>query len=154
LAAAAGPTALVGGQADDLAAEFSDQGIAELEAIHRRKTGAMFRAALQLGGLAGAADAEQLHGLDAYGERLGLAFQIVDDLLDFKGDEAALGKRAGKDSQRGKLTFPAAVGAEESSRRAEQLVQEACRQLGPFGPRAGVLEALARHILERNRRNR
>jgi geranylgeranyl diphosphate synthase type II len=111
----------------------------------------MFRASLALGGLVGGGDAEQLGGLDAYGEKLGLAFQIVDDLLDLRGDEAALGKRTGKDSQRGKLTFPGALGVEESRRRAEGLVRAACRELQPFGSRAKVMEGLAAYILERNR---
>jgi geranylgeranyl diphosphate synthase type II len=151
LAHAAGATALVGGQVDDLAAEFSDQGLVELDTIHRRKTGAMFRASLRLGALVADADAEPLAGLDAYGQKLGLAFQVVDDLLDLKGDEAALGKRTGKDTTRGKLTFPAAMGVEVSQRRAEQLVQEACQALRPFGPRASVLKSLAWYVLERNR---
>jgi geranylgeranyl diphosphate synthase type II len=151
LAVAAGATALVGGQADDLAAQFADLGMVQLESIHRRKTAAMFRAALQLGGLAAGADAGQQRGLEAYGEKLGLAFQIVDDLLDLKGDEKALGKRTGKDSQRGKLTFPGALGAEASRRRAQQLVEDACSALRPFGSRADLLESLACYVLERDR---
>jgi geranylgeranyl diphosphate synthase type II len=141
----------VGGQADDLAAEFSGEGVDQLESIHRRKTGAMFRASLQLGGLVGGADAEQLDGLDAYGKHLGLAFQIVDDLLDFQGEEAALGKRTGKDTSRGKLTFPAALGAAESRRRAEQLAEQARQALLCFGSRSAVLDALAWYVLNRNR---
>jgi geranylgeranyl diphosphate synthase type II len=151
LARAAGAAALVGGQVDDLAAEFSDQGLAELEAIHRRKTGALFRASLQLGGLVGGGDDEQLGGLDAYGQEVGLAFQIVDDLLDVEGDEAALGKRTGADAGRGKLTFPALLGVEESQRRADRAVRAACAALHPFGSRASMLEALARYVLERKR---
>ena len=88
--------------------------------------------------------------MENYGRSLGLAFQIVDDLLDLKGDEAALGKRTGKDSQRGKLTFPGLLGVEESSLRARQLIDEACGALEPFGPQAGRLVALAQYVVERN----
>ena len=120
LAAAAGACNLVGGQEDDLKAQFSDLGIEELERIHRRKTGAIMRASLRLGGIAADAREAQLAALDVFGEKLGLAFQIVDDLLDLEGDENLLGKRAGKDSERGKLTFPAVLGIEQSRHRGRQ----------------------------------
>jgi geranylgeranyl diphosphate synthase type II len=166
LALAAGPTALVGGQADDIAwsnietqryrsysADSSDQtaDLAALESIHHRKTGALFLASLRLGGLTAGATAEQLSALDAYGKALGLAFQITDDLLDAAGDEAAVGKRLNKDAQQGKLTFPGVVGLEASRRRAEDLIHQAVAALAPFGDAAEGLEALARFVLERNR---
>jgi geranylgeranyl diphosphate synthase, type II len=150
LARAAGPTMLVGGQADDLSAEYQRGGIEDLERIHRRKTGAMIRVSLRLGGLVGRATEQQLAGLDGYGEKVGLAFQIIDDWLDVQGDEVAMGKRLRKDSQHGKLTFPALLGMEPSRRRAQQLIAEACEQVSCFGPRAQRLEALARYVLERN----
>ena len=150
LAAAAGPCNLVGGQEDDLKAEYAELEIEPLERIHRRKTGAMIRVSLRLGGIVAGADERQLAALETYGEKLGLAFQIVDDLLDLEGDEAALGKRTKKDSNHGKLTFPAVLGSEESRRRAEQLTGEAIAALAPFGDRAAGLEALARYVLERN----
>ena len=96
LAHAAGPTALVGGQVDDLQAEFQGGDLAQLESIHRRKTGAMISVSLRLGGLVARPPAEQLAALETYGNKLGLAFQIVDDLLDLRGDEAPMGKRVGK----------------------------------------------------------
>jgi geranylgeranyl diphosphate synthase type II len=151
LAQAAGAEALVGGQADDLAAETSGGGLGELESIHRRKTGAMFGVSLRLGAIVAGASGEQHAALQTYAKKLGLAFQIVDDLLDHKGNEAALNKRAGKESARGKLTFPRVLGVAESERRAGTLVDEACRALAPLGPRASCLEALARYVLERNR---
>jgi geranylgeranyl diphosphate synthase type II len=151
LARAAGATALVGGQADDLAAERFGGDAATLEAIHRRKTGAMFLVSLRLGGLCAGGDGEQLAALDAYGKSIGLAFQIVDDLLDEAGDEAAVGKRLNKDAGRGKLTFPRLWGVEESRRRAAALVSEASAALAHFGSAADGLEALARYVLERNR---
>ncbi len=150
LARAAGAAALVGGQADDLAGQFSDGGLAALEAIHRRKTGAMLLVSLRLGALVAGADQEQLAALDAYGERIGMAFQITDDLLDVRGDAAAMGKRVGKDSDHGKLTFPAVLGIEESVRRAGRLVEEACDALEPLAPNAEPLHALAHYILERD----
>lgn len=151
LATAAGATALVGGQADDLLAERTVGTLSQLESIHSRKTGAMICASLRIGGLIGGANSEQLAALDTYGRRVGLAFQVVDDLLDAKGNEQVLGKPAGKDQQRGKLTFPGLLGIEESTRRAGLLIEEACQALVPIGDRTGSLEALARYILERNR---
>ncbi len=150
LATAAGATALVGGQVDDLAGEFSSGGVEELQNIHRRKTGALFRVSLRLGGVIGGGEREQLDALDTYGKNMGLAFQIVDDLLDLKGDENALGKRTNKDTGRGKLTYPSLIGIDESVRRAENLINEACQALACFGPRAESLEALAQYVLERN----
>lgn len=151
LAKAAGASGMVGGQVDDLAAEFQEAGIEQLEHIHRRKTGAMFLVSLRLGALVAGADGEQLAALATYGSKLGLAFQIADDLLDVGGDEVAMGKRIGKDSGRGKLTFPALLGVDESRRRAGQLIEEACAALAIFGANASQLDALARYVVERNR---
>jgi geranylgeranyl diphosphate synthase type II len=150
LAEAAGATALVGGQADDLAPE-ADGDLASLESVHRRKTGALFLACLRMGGLSAGAEAGQLTALDQYGKRLGLAFQIMDDLLDVEGDEAAVGKRVGKDADRGKLTFPGLLGIEPSRQMAERLIDEACEALDDFGSAADGLVALARYVLERDR---
>ncbi len=150
LAHAAGVTQLVGGQADDLAAQFADGSVQRLEDIHRRKTGAMFWISLRLGGIVAEADDEQADALGTYGRKMGLAFQIVDDLLDLQGDETAMGKRTKKDHRRGKLTFPAVLGVEESRHRAERLIDEACHALAPFGSRADDLAALARYVIQRN----
>ncbi|PQO43361.1 polyprenyl synthetase family protein [Blastopirellula marina] len=150
LAKAAGPTALVGGQADDLNEQFGAGDVEMLKAIHRRKTGAMICVSLRLGAIAAGADEQQIADLDAYGEQIGLAFQIVDDLLDHAGDEAAMGKRVGKDADRGKLTYPGLIGVEESRRQAESLIAGAKQSLAGFGERANHLEALAQYILERN----
>ncbi len=150
LARAAGASGMVGGQVDDLAAEFQDAGLDQLERIHRRKTGAMFLVSLRLGALIAGADGQQLAALNTYGAKLGLAFQIADDLLDVSGDESTMGKRTGKDSDRGKLTFPALLGVDESTRRACRLIDEACAALAVFGTNASQLEALARYVVERN----
>ena len=150
LAQAAGPCELVGGQADDLDAEETGGDVSKLEAIHRRKTGAMFRVSLRLGGFVAQAEQRQLEALDVYGQRLGLAFQIVDDLLDLKGDEALVGKRTGKDEGRGKLTFPSLLGEDESRNRAQTLIDEACAAVTIFGERKRWLVELARYVLARN----
>ncbi len=164
LAAAAGAEALVGGQAEDLAAEqsandLSDSGktadsaaepLARLERIHRCKTGALFLACLRLGGLAAQASPDQLQALEAYGAAFGLAFQIADDLLDAEGTEESVGKRVGKDAERGKLTFPSLVGIDASRARAHALAAEAEQACRVFGPRGDMLAALADWIVHRN----
>jgi len=151
LAQAAGASNLVGGQEDDLAAEHAAGGLDQLERIHRRKTGAMIRVSLRLGGIVAEATPDELTALDTYGTKIGLAFQIVDDLLDLAGDAAKLGKRTGKDSTHGKLTFPALLGVDESRRRARQLIDEAKAALTVFGSRAADLESLADYVLNRDR---
>jgi geranylgeranyl diphosphate synthase type II len=151
LALAAGPTALVGGQADDLAVQFTEGDLASLENIHRRKTGAMFLAALRLGGYVAGADEVQQAALERFGQKIGLAFQITDDLLDVNGDESELGKRVGKDSKQGKLTFPGLLGIDESRGRARGLIDEACAALAALSEDRFRLDALAHYVVERNR---
>ncbi|MFZ5829169.1 MAG: polyprenyl synthetase family protein, partial [Planctomycetota bacterium] len=112
--------------------------------------GAMIRVSLRLGGLVASAPPEHLDALDTYGEHLGLAFQITDDLLDARGSESATGKRVGKDAERGKLTFPRLLGLDQSASRARELVDDACRSILPLGGSAEGLEAVARYVLERN----
>ncbi len=150
LAHAAGASALVGGQVEDLEAEFAKGDLALLESIHRRKTGALINVSLLLGGIVAGADTEQFKILETYGDKLGLAFQIVDDILDLQGDEASMGKRLGKDSARGKLTFPAMLGVDESQRKAASLIEEACSALGPFNRGGRGLKSLATYVLERS----
>jgi geranylgeranyl diphosphate synthase type II len=155
LARAAGALGMVGGQADDVQRAMGQSTepdtLETLESIHARKTGALLNTALELGALTAGAAPEEERSLAEYGARLGLAFQIVDDLLDVEGDEATVGKRLGKDKDQNKLTFPGLLGVGESRRRAVELVSEACTALAPFGPRASRLEALAHYVLERNR---
>ena len=156
LAHAAGPGELVGGQADDLAGaegapDNRDAALALLERIHRRKTGAMINVSLRLGALAADATPNQLEALTAYGDAVGLAFQVTDDLLDAAGDEKAVGKRVGKDASAGKLTYPGLMGLQESRQYAANLTQEALDALGGFDESAEPLRRLARQILERDR---
>jgi len=110
----------------------------------------MLTVSLRLGAITSAASCEQIDCLTAYGSKLGLAFQIVDDLLDLTGEEVQIGKRTGKDLDRGKLTFPALMGVDPSRETAETLIDQAIEDLTPFGSRAGNLEALARYVLRRN----
>jgi|HubBroStandDraft_6_1064221.scaffolds.fasta_scaffold257195_2 geranylgeranyl diphosphate synthase type II len=151
LANAAGAVGMVGGQVADLQAE--DTGIVsveELEAIHRRKTGRLLCAALTMGGRIAGADSEALANLERYGTKVGLAFQIVDDLLDIVGEQAKMGKGVRKDASHGKLTYPSLLGVEESRERARALVAQACCSVAAFGDRRRHLEALARFVLERD----
>jgi geranylgeranyl diphosphate synthase type II len=163
LAKAAGACHLVGGQADDLSAERTEKaGRSEkngalnagdyerLISIHRRKTGAMIEVSLRLGGIVAGAGEAQLAALSTYGRDMGLAFQIIDDLLDYAGDEKSLGKRARKDSARGKLTFPAVLGAEASGAKARELIAAARAALKTEQLAASELDSLAQYVLERN----
>ena len=149
LAQAAGPEALVGGQALDLLAEKEGGDLEKLQTIHRGKTGAMIRVSLELGGISGGGTSFQLDSLQQYGNSLGLAFQVVDDLLDVESTADAMGKRTGKDSSRGKLTYPGLLGVEASWEKARGLVRQAEQALEGFGNAAWPLVELARYVLSR-----
>ncbi len=139
LAAAAGSTGMIGGQVLDLAAEGQSLTLAALEGLHRRKTGALLTAAVVAGGLAAEAGARERDALRRCGDALGLAFQIVDDILDVTGTPEQLGKSAGKDQRSGKATFPALLGLDASRARAARLVEEALEALVPLGAAADDL---------------
>jgi geranylgeranyl diphosphate synthase, type II len=155
LSRAAGVLGMVGGQQADLAAEgrFGDvdqePNLEKLASIHRRKTGAMIRVSLTLGALVAGANPQQIAALESYGERIGLAFQIADDLIDVQGNQELAGKRVGKDQVLGKMTYPTLCGIDESLRLANSLVDEAIQAIEPFGVAANLLEALARYVIER-----
>jgi geranylgeranyl diphosphate synthase, type II len=151
LAMAAGPESLVGGQVDDLAGLPSDSTSADLDRVHRRKTGALFRVSLRMGAILGNATAQSEAALDRYAQNLGLAFQIVDDLLDVRGSTEALGKTVGKDAAQGKVTYPFLLGESTSRQRAADLIADARRALEVFGGTAAHLDALAQYVLERDR---
>lgn len=151
LATAAGPESLVGGQCEDLAAEKQGpQTLQRLESIHRRKTGALIAASVDLGVLFAGGARSTRQALANYAKDLGLAFQVVDDLLDFTASESELGKRAAKDAQRGKLTYPGLLGVPEARRKARDLVGSARNHLSLLGDRAWRLEKLATYVLERS----
>jgi geranylgeranyl diphosphate synthase type II len=151
LARAAGATALVGGQADDLEGTAGLCDLPQLERIHRRKTGAMFRVALRLGAIVADASPTELEALDQYGTHLGLAFQITDDLLDVAGDPCTVGKQVGKDADRGRLSYPGMMGVEASRTRVAALVDQACAAVAALGSKGAELTALARATVLRDR---
>ncbi len=176
LSVAAGASRLVGGQADDLAAE-QDTHVPEpshrksagcqeeildnrenldlprlqhLESIHRRKTGALFSVSLDLGAILVDANDKQRHLLGSYSAAIGLAFQVVDDLLDYTAEATTLGKRTGKDADRGKLTYPSLLGLNEARQKAQELVASARRDAEKFGDAGRRLRLLADFVLERS----
>jgi geranylgeranyl diphosphate synthase type II len=140
---------MIGGQVIDLQMAGQKADSRTLEYIHSAKTGAFIRAAVRCGAVYAQAGEEDLARLTSYGEKAGLAFQIVDDLLDVLGTQESLGKRVGKDDQQQKATYPAIHGIEESQRRASQLVEEACEILEPYGDRAQILQGIARYLTVR-----
>jgi geranylgeranyl pyrophosphate synthase len=150
LAAAAGGGGMVGGQVLDLLGEEESLEVDELDDLHRRKTGALLRSALRMGAIAGEAAPNQLEGLDRYGEAIGLAFQIADDLLDATSSAEELGKNP-SDAELGKSTYVSLFGIEEAGRRARALVSDAVHALEAADLDAPELEALARYIVERKR---
>ncbi|MEZ5065145.1 MAG: polyprenyl synthetase family protein [bacterium] len=149
LAEAAGSRGMVGGQALDLAAEGTEVDLPTLQYIHTHKTGALFVASCRLGGIAAGAGETERAGLDRFGERIGLAFQIVDDVLDETSTPEQLGKGTGKDQSRGKATYPGLIGLAESRRRVAELAREAEEVAREFGPPGASLAALARFVGER-----
>jgi geranylgeranyl diphosphate synthase, type II len=151
LAVAAGGAGMVGGQQLDLEAEGRAATVEELEAIHARKTGALFTASLRLGGLLADASPEADAGLAAYGAALGLAFQIADDLLDETAAAEVVGKATGKDRARAKATFPALLGTEAARLRAQEAVARGIGALDGAGIRDDRLVALIRFAADRDR---
>jgi geranylgeranyl diphosphate synthase type II len=140
---------MIGGQVADLEGEGQPPDAALLESIHRAKTGALLRASVRMGAIYAGADVAQLAALSAYGEHIGLAFQMVDDILDVEESSEALGKTAGKDARQQKITFPAVYGLAESKRMAEGELQQAHSSLEPFGASAQRLRELADLIVRR-----
>jgi len=150
LAQASGTAGMAGGQAIDLAAVGRQLDLAQIEAMHRLKTGALVRASVLLPAeLAQSLGAGQHQQLGRFGAALGLAFQIVDDILDVEGDAVALGKATGADHARGKPTYPAVAGLPASRARVAQLYREALDELSDAGPSADALRALAAFIVGR-----
>src|SRR5580700_10450506 len=133
---------MIGGQVTDIESERLPPTPELLDSIHRAKTGALLRASVRMGGIAGGGDAAQIEALSQYGEHVGLAFQIVDDILDVEESSEALGKTAGKDAAQGKITFPAVYGLEESRCMAQGECSRAHDSLQPFGSRAQRLHEI------------
>jgi geranylgeranyl diphosphate synthase, type II len=140
---------MIGGQVLDLEGEHQKPTAALVDAIHRAKTGALIRVSVVAGGIYAGATAEQAARLDTFGRKAGLAFQIVDDVLDVTQDSAQLGKTAGKDLASDKATWPAVFGLEQSQRDADRLITEAFAAIDPLGTNADGLKAVARYLVER-----
>ena len=149
LARAAGSWGMVGGQTMDILTQGKEVEAPILEYIHTHKTGALITASVVMGAIVGRASAQEYKALKGYGEYLGLAFQITDDLLDVEGEEGKLGKAVRKDQSKGKATYPALFGINESRLRAERLTEEALACLDSFNRRANPLREIAKFILER-----
>jgi geranylgeranyl diphosphate synthase type II len=140
---------MIGGQVADIEGERQPPTPELLDSIHRAKTGALLRASVRMGGICAGGDKAQLDALSKYGEHVGLAFQIVDDILDVEESSEALGKTAGKDATQGKITFPAVYGLEESRSMAQEECTRAHAALQPFGARAQRLHEIADLIVYR-----
>lgn len=138
--------AMAGGQSLDMEGFGDNPPRGEIEGMERKKTGALITAALEMGGIVAEASQEHLAALREYGWRIGLAFQIMDDLLDVEGSQEDTGKRVGKDAEKGKRTLPAIIGVERSRKRAEQLIEEACSALEIFQSGSTMLLSLANFI--------
>lgn len=152
IAQAAGSGGMIGGQVMDVMSEGKSVTPATLEAIHARKTGALIRASVRTGALLSAAPAPALQALTRYGERLGLGFQIADDVLDVIGEEEVLGKHTGGDARQKKATYPALLGLEAAKSSAHEQIEQAISALSSLGPRAQVLRELAAYVGGRIRR--
>ncbi|UCD66618.1 MAG: polyprenyl synthetase family protein [Deltaproteobacteria bacterium] len=148
---AVGPEGMVGGQFLDLQHEGKEIHYDMLREIHSRKTGALITASVQTGAILGGSRPEQFRALSKYGNKIGLAFQIVDDLLNVEGTEEQLGKAAGSDAERNKATYPAMFGVDETKKKASEAVDESLAALETFDERANMLRELAKYILTRKR---
>jgi farnesyl diphosphate synthase len=150
LAQASGSRGMAGGQAIDLAATGQNLSLEELEFMHLHKTGALIRASVLLGAHCGGADDEALRALSHFANRIGLLFQVVDDILDVEASTATLGKTAGKDAAQNKSTYVNLLGLVDAKRKAAELREEAQAALGPFGAPAQRLRELTDYIVERS----
>ncbi len=148
---AAGYDGMVGGQAVDIQWEGKKADLPVVKFMHIHKTGALITASVASGAILGGADESQIEAITSYGEKIGLAFQISDDILDIEGDSKTMGKRAGADEEKGKMTYPAVLGLNESKRIQSELVQTAVLDLQKFGSRAEPLRQIARYIIERKK---
>ena len=149
LANAAGARGMVGGQVQDILSDNANPSLDMVEFIHAKKTAAMITACLRIGGILAHAEEAALQSLTAFGERIGFAFQIIDDILDIEGTTEDLGKESGADQSRHKMTYPFIVGLDQAKRKADELVQEAILSLELFSYEAHPLREIARYIIRR-----
>ena len=151
LAQAAGHEGMIEGQMRDIAAEGRPLALQELEQLHRLKTGALICAAVRAGAVIGGAGGERLSRLEHYAQCIGLAFQVVDDILDVEGDPLLMGKAAGSDQLRRKNTYTALMGLAGARHKAAELITQSLRYLDIFDKKADPLRAVARYVIERQR---
>lgn len=149
LGIACGSQGMAGGQALDLAATGKSLNLEYVEIMHSKKTGALITASAMMGAITGNANAQQLAAIKAYGDLIGLAFQIQDDILDIEGDTALLGKMVGADLAADKLTYPAIVGLETAKRKVEELYQNALAQLVSIDLNTPLLNDLSLYLIQR-----
>ncbi|MGA2584829.1 MAG: polyprenyl synthetase family protein [Tepidisphaeraceae bacterium] len=149
LAHASGPEGMIGGQVIDIDNQRRPSNISELQQLHRMKTGALLTASCRMGAIAASAGGSTLASLDAYGRHLGLAFQIVDDILDQTATADQLGKATGKDAAKGKITYPMLIGLEASQKEARHQLDSALTAIAPLGTAGNGLKTLARFVVER-----
>lgn len=146
---AAGQEGMVGGQAQDLLSEDADPDADTLSFIHAHKTAALLRASVVSGGVLAGADADAMDALRQYGQNIGIAFQVVDDILDIVGETEVIGKPVGSDEAKKKMTYPKLYGLEQSKRKAEELIAAALDAISGFDEKAEPLRAIARYLAER-----
>ena len=149
LASASGSAGMVGGQAADIEASGKEVNLPEVEYIHIHKTGALIRASVCIGAIAGNASKDELHVLTRYGECIGLAFQIADDILDIEGSRDEIGKDVGSDVAKEKVTYPSVIGISESKKLSKELIGKAVEAISTLGEKAEPLREIARYIVER-----
>jgi geranylgeranyl pyrophosphate synthase len=151
LAHASGPQGMIGGQVLDIDGENVSLQLNQLQQLHAMKTGALLTSSCRLGGLAAGANAEALSAVTEFGNHLGLAFQIVDDLLDLTSTAEQLGKATGKDAAKGKNTYPSVLGVEASRREADRQLDLGLKAISLLKDRSETLETLARFVVQRDR---
>ena len=149
LAHAAGCSGMIKGQMLDILSEGKRLDLPELETIHRFKTGALIEASIHAGALLGKGDVQKIEMLRNYGRNIGVAFQVMDDILNVKGDPSLMGKAVGSDAQRGKNTYPSIIGIARSETYASRLIQNGLQAIDGFDTRAIPLRAIASYIIER-----
>jgi geranylgeranyl diphosphate synthase type II len=149
LAGALGTSGMLGGQVVDIESEGKRVGRETVEYIHNNKTAALIRASIRTGALLAGAGDDALGKLSAYGNRVGLAFQVVDDILDEEGTTETLGKDAGSDAEKGKATYPAVIGMDESKKYARELIEAARADIEFLGDKGSILKELAEYVRDR-----
>ncbi len=149
LSSASGSAGMVGGQAADIQASGKEVNLPEVEYIHIHKTGALIRASVCIGAIAGNASKDALSALTRYGEAIGLAFQIADDVLDIEGSKDEIGKDVGSDIAKEKVTYPSVIGISESKKLAKGLIDKSIEAISTLGDKAEPLREIARYIVER-----